>query len=62
MVALVMTGGGGLTTVRVSVALPVPPALVALRVTWYMPAIVGLPVIFPVSVFIAKPPGNPVAL
>jgi len=49
-------------TVMTNVAVPVPPALVALRVTWYMPAIVGLPVIFPVPVFIAKPPGNPVAL
>jgi hypothetical protein len=33
VVALVMTGGGGITTVKVSVALPVPPALVALMVT-----------------------------
>ena len=37
-----MTGGGGLI-VKVSVALPVPPALVALMVTLYVPAVVGVP-------------------
>ena len=61
VVALVMTGGGGLTTVRVSVALPVPPALVALRVTVYVPAVVGVPEINPVLVFTLKPVGRPIA-
>jgi len=62
LVALVMTGGGGLTTVNVSVALPVPPALVALMVTAYVPAVVGVPEINPVLVFTLKPAGSPVAL
>ncbi len=60
-----MTGFAGLM-VRVSVALPVPPALVALIVTLYgLPASVpaaGVPEIKPVLVFTLKPDGNPVAL
>ena len=60
-----MTGAAGLI-VRVSVALPVPPALVALMVTLYgLPASVpaaGVPEINPVLVFTLKPEGNPVAL
>lgn len=47
--------------VKVSVALPVPPALVALIVTLYVPAVVGVPEISPVLVFTVKPAGNPVA-
>jgi hypothetical protein len=54
--------GTGLLIVRVSVALPVPPALVALMVTVYVPAVVGVPEINPVLVFTVKPAGNPVAL
>jgi len=57
-----MTGGGGLLIVKVSVALPVPPALVALIVTLYVPAVVGVPEITPVVVFTVNPPGSPVAL
>ena len=53
--------GTGLLIVRVSVALPVPPALVALIVTLYVPAVVGVPEINPVAVFTFKPAGNPVA-
>ena len=56
-----MTGGGGLI-VKVNVALPVPPALVALIVTLYVPAVVGVPEINPVLVFTVKPAGSPVAL
>ena len=48
--------------VKVSVALPVPPALVALMVTVYVPAVVGVPEINPVLVFTDKPAGSPVAL
>ena len=48
--------------VKVSVALPVPPALVALIVTLYVPAVVGVPEIKPVLVFTLKPVGNPIAL
>ena len=48
--------------VKVSVALPVPPALVALIVTPYVPAVVGVPEITPVVVFTVNPPGSPVAL
>ena len=51
-----------MTTVKVNVALPVPPALVALRVTVYVPAVVGVPEINPVLVFTVSPPGSPVAL
>ena len=47
--------------VRVSVALPVPPALVALMVTLYVPAVVGVPEISPVLVLTVKPAGGPVA-
>ena len=49
-------------TVKVSVALPVPPALVALMATLYVPAVVGVPEINPVLVFTVKPAGSPVAL
>ena len=48
--------------VKVSVALPVPPALVALIVTLYVPAVVGVPEIKPVLVLTLRPAGNPVAL
>ena len=58
--ALVMTGGGGLI-VKVKVALPVPPELVALIVTLYVPAVVGVPEITPVVVFTVKPAGSPLA-
>ena len=60
LVALVMTGGGGLI-VKVKVALPVPPELVALIVTLYVPAVVGVPEITPVVVFTLKPAGSPLA-
>jgi len=56
-----MTGVGGLI-VKVNVWLPVPPALVALIVTVYVPAVVGVPEINPVLVFTVKPAGSPVAL
>jgi hypothetical protein len=54
--------GTGLLIVRVSVALPVPPALVALIVTLYVPVVVGVPEITPVVVFTLRPAGSPVAL
>jgi len=57
---LVITGGAGLM-VKVKVALPVPPALVALMVTVYVPAVVGVPEINPVLVFTVNPAGSPVA-
>ena len=57
-----MTGGGGLTIVKVRVAFPVPPELVAIIVTLYVPAVVGVPEITPVVVFTVNPPGSPVAL
>jgi len=50
------------TTVRVSVAEPVPPALVALIVMLVLAAAVGVPVISPVDVLTLKPAGSPVAL
>ncbi len=51
-----------MTMVKVNVALPVPPALLALMVTLYVPAVVGVPEINPVVVFTVNPPGSPVAL
>jgi len=54
--------GTGLLIVNVSVALPVPPALVALMVTLYVPAMVGVPEITPVVVFTVNPAASPVAL
>jgi len=62
---LVITGFAGLI-VMTSVALPVPPALVALIVTLYglpesVPA-AGVPEIKPVLVFTVRPEGSPVAL
>jgi hypothetical protein len=56
-----MTGVAGLI-VKVSVAVPVPPALVALMVTVYVPAVVGVPEIMPLLVFTLRPAGSPVAL
>ena len=56
-----MTGFAGLI-VKVNVALPDPPELVALIVTVYVPAVVGVPEINPVLVFTDRPAGSPVAL
>ena len=55
-----ITGFGGLT-VRVSVLVPVPLALIALRVTLVTAAVVGVPEITPVEVLTVKPAGKPVA-
>ena len=60
-----MTGARGLI-VKVNVAVPVPPALVALIVTLYgLPVSVpgaGVPEITPVLVLTLKPVGSPAAL
>ena len=56
-----MIGAGGLT-VSARVIVPVPPALVAFKLTLEVPAVVGVPEIKPVVVLIDKPAGNPVAL
>src|SRR2546422_3159438 len=58
--ALVMTGVAGVI-VTASVWVPVPPALVALRVTVEAPAVVGVPEMRPVVALSARPAGNPVA-
>ena len=60
LVALLITGAA-LLIVKVSVALPVPPPLVALNVTVDVPAVAGVPEISPVEVFTDKPEGKPVA-
>ena len=60
LVALVIEGTAGLT-VRVKVAVPVPPAFVALSDTDEVPLAVGVPEIAPVVVFTLKPAGSPVA-
>jgi hypothetical protein len=49
-------------TVKVNVAVPVPPAFVALNVTLEVPTAVGVPEITPVLVLTDSPAGNPVAL
>jgi hypothetical protein len=54
--------GGAIAIVSGRAALPVPPALVALRVTVEVAAAVGVPEISPVAVLIDKPAGKPVAL
>ena len=56
-----MTGAAGLI-VKVNVVVPVPPELVALIVTVYVPAVVGVPEIKPELVFTDRPAGSPVAL
>ena len=57
MPGLVMTGGGVLIVI-ISVAVPVPPELLALMVTGYVPAVVGVPEINPVAVLTVKPGGK----
>jgi len=48
--------------VMVRVAVPVPPELVALIVTLYVPAVVGVPEMRPVLVFTLRPAGSGLAL
>ena len=57
---LVITGMGGFI-VSVKVAKPVPPALVALKVTENVPAAEGVPLINPVEVSTVSGAGRPVA-
>ena len=47
--------------VTASVWVPVPPALVALRVTVEAPALVGVPAMSPLVALSARPAGSPVA-
>ena len=61
VVALVMTGVGGLT-VKVSVWSPVPWSLLAEIVIVMVATVVGVPEIRPVAVFTLRPAGRPVAL
>ena len=49
-------------TVMVSVAVPVPLALMAFNATELVPDAVGVPVMAPLPVFTDKPEGSPVAL
>ena len=58
--ALVIEGGVG-NTVITKVALPVPPALLALIVTLLVPVTVGVPLIRPVLALKLSPAGRPVA-
>ena len=63
VVALVMIGATpAAATVIESVALPVPVALVALRVKIETPAVVGVPVIAPVAATMLKPAGKGLAV
>jgi hypothetical protein len=54
--------GTRLFMVMTSVAVPVPPALVALIVTLYTPPTVGVPEMRPVLVFTLRPGGSGLAL
>jgi len=60
-VAPLVITGGATAMVSVRVALPVPPPLVALRVTVEVPAPVGIPEINPVPLFTVIPAGKPAA-
>ncbi len=53
------TGAGAIE--MVNVALPVPPVLVALKVTEELPAAVGVPLIKPLVALMERPAGRPVA-
>ena len=55
--ALVMTGGGGLIVI-VREPVPVPPKLVAVKLTDEVPAVVGVPEMIPVPEFNPKPVGS----
>ena len=57
---LVITGATELIA-RVRPALPEPPGLVALTITFDVPAAVGVPEISPVVPLTASPGGKPVA-
>jgi len=57
-----VAGGDAAATVRLSVAVPVPAPLVALKLTDDVPVAVGVPEMIPVDVSTARPVGNPVAL
>ena len=59
---LVMTGTAPATMLSDSVAVPVPCAFVALRVTLNVPAAEGVPEMRPFVVLTARPAGSPVAL
>ncbi len=61
VVALVMAGAGAVMLIT-KVAVPVPPALLALTVTLVEPRAVGVPEMTPVVVFRVRPAGNPLAL
>src|SRR5436309_2290109 len=59
--AVIETVGVAGVIVTASVWVPVPPALVALRVTVEAPAVVGVPEMSPVVALSARLAGNPVA-
>ena len=59
---LLITGTPAGFTVKVSVADPVPLALIATIVTELEPVAVGVPEITPVLVFTDRPTGSPAAL
>ena len=64
LLPLLLLGGGEVSVdeiVNVSVAVPVPPVLIADTVTTLIAAAVGVPVIIPVDVANTRPAGRPVA-
>src|SRR5260221_7575229 len=55
-------GAGGFTLVNTTDCVPLPTALEALTVAVNVPVALGMPLIRPVVVFTARPPGRPLAL
>jgi hypothetical protein len=62
--ALEITGAAGKLAliVMLKVLVPVPPALIAFKVTLVVAAVVGVPEMRPVVVLMVSPAGSPVAL
>jgi hypothetical protein len=58
-VVLLLITGAAIDTVSVRVAVPVPPLLVAFKVTVEVPAVVGVPEMRPDVVLTVRPAGNP---
>ena len=63
VVELVITGAAGRAgfTVRVRVAFPIPPLLIAVSATLNVPDALGVPETRPVAVLTERPPGKPLA-
>ena len=61
LLIIVIPETGAAWTERLKVAVPVPPVLVALRVTCLLPAWVGVPLMMPSAMSMVRPEGRLVA-